>query len=287
MSEVARMDGKTVMVTGFTSGLGQAGAFELAARGADLVLVCRNAAKGRETIEAIQRQTPSSKPTLIVADLGVLADIRRAADEFLALGKPLDVLFNNAGVIMQTREETVDGFETTFAVNHLGYFLLTNLVLPRLREASAARIVSTASHAHKMAGGAMRLDDLQAKQRFSFFSVYGQSKLANILFTRELARREAANDITVNCFHPGFVGSGFSTNNGAMARAIMKLSAPFARSPAKGAETGVYLCAAPEVAKVTGSYFFNCSVIQPNRHGCNDEDAAKLWALSEELTGLA
>jgi retinol dehydrogenase-12 len=275
------------MVTGFTSGLGQAGAFELAARGANLTLVCRNRVKGEETIAAITVQTPESKPRLIVADLGVMADIRRAADEFLSTGDPLHVLFNNAGVINQNRAETTEGLEMTFAVNHLGYFLLTNLLLPRLRETPGARVVSTASHAHKFAGGALRLDDLQAKSGYSFFFVYGQSKLANILFTRELARREVGNDITANCFHPGFVGSGFSKNNGVLARGTMVLAKPFARTPAKGAETGVYLCSSPEVGQTTGSYFFNNKAIQPNRHGRSDEDAAALWKISEEFTGLA
>jgi len=279
------MSGKTVMITGFTSGVGRAAAVALGEMGADLVLVCRNAVKGKEVSEEVSAKTGVS-PLVLVGDLGVQADVRRVAEEFLSSGKPLHVLFNNAGVVMQGRSTTVDGLETTFAINHLGYFLLTGLLIERLRESAPSRVVSTASDAHKFSGGGMNFDDLQSESGYSTFRVYGRSKLANILFTRELARREAGSGVTANAFHPGFVASGFSKNNGVLASILMTAISPFARSIERGAETGVYLCSSPGVADVSGGYFYDMKPLTPARAAQSDEDAARLWSVSESLTGL-
>jgi NAD(P)-dependent dehydrogenase (short-subunit alcohol dehydrogenase family) len=280
------MTGKRVMITGFTSGIGRAAAHALGGMGAELVLVCRNADKGQNVLNELRARIPNVQADMLVGDLGVLADIRRVGEEFLSIGRALDILFNNAGVVMQRRTTTPDGFETTFAINHLGYFLLTALLREPLRASGGGRVVSTASDAHKFGGGAMRFDDLQAERKYSTFGVYGQSKLANILFTRELARREQAYGVTANSFHPGFVGSGFSKNNGTFARVLMTAISPFSRSPEKGAETGVHLCSSPDVANETGTYFFDCKERKLASYARSDEDARRLWEVSEQLTGL-
>ena len=280
------MHGKTVMLTGFTAGIGKSAATELAEMGADLVLVCRNPDKGKAVIEELRAKVPGARLDMLLGDLGSQADVRRIAAEFLAWKRPLHVLFNNAGVVMRSRTTTVDGLETTFAVNHLGYFLLTNLLLECLRTSAPSRVVCTASDAHTFSG-ALDFDDLQSEKRFSIFGCYGRSKLANILFTRELGRREAQSGVTTSAFHPGFVGSDFAKNNGAIARAVMLLARLFARSPAKGAETGVYLCTASDVSENSGGYYFDMKPHAPNKHGVNDAAAKRLWEISEQLTGLA
>lgn len=280
------MRDKTVMITGFSAGVGKAAASLLAEMGADLVLVCRNADKGKAVIEGIRAQHPDTRLDMLVGDLGSQADIRRIAAEFLAWNRPLHVLFNNAGVVMQKRTTTVDGLETTFAVNHLGYFLLTNLLLDCLRASAPSRVVCTASDAHKFSG-ALDFDDLQSEKRYSTFGTYGRSKLANILFARELARREAETGVSAGSFHPGFVGSDFSKNNGALAKLMMLVGKPFARSIEKGAETGVYLCTSPAVTTGSGDYYFNMKPRSPAKHADVAGAETRLWELSEELTGLA
>lgn len=279
------MKGKTVVLTGFTAGLGRAAAFRLAEMGASLFLVARNEEKGTKATDAIRQRFPEARLQLAIGDLASLADVRRIAKDFNATNERLDVLFNNAGVINQRRRTTIDGYEETFAVNHLSHFLLTNLLLERLHESQSGRVVSTASGAHRF-GGRLDFEDLQSTGSYGTFSVYGQSKLANILFTRELARREAGTGVTANCFHPGFVGSDFSKNNGAWARVMMALGAPFARSPRKGAETGVYLCSSGEVAQTTGGYFYDMKATEPASNALVAGDAEKLWEISEQLVGF-
>jgi NAD(P)-dependent dehydrogenase (short-subunit alcohol dehydrogenase family) len=282
------MRGKTVMITGFTAGLGRAAAFALAEQGADLVLVGRSAQKGAVVVEAIREATGCERVDMLVGDLARQEDVRRVAEEFLASERPLHVLFNNAGVVMQQRVLTEDGLETTFAVNHLAYFLLTRLLLERLRASAPARVVCTASDAHQVfAKSGLDFEDLQAERRYKTFEVYGRSKLANILFTRELAKREAGTSVTANAFHPGFVGSDFAKNNGRIAKIVMSVLSPFARSPEKGAETGVYLCSSPEVAEVSGGYFCDKKPLEPAACAKRPGEAERLWAISEQLTGLA
>ena len=279
------MRGRTVLLTGFTAGLGRAAALELAEQGADLVGICRSREKAEAVAQEIRQRTPGARFDWLVGDLGSQSDVRRVAGEFLAMDRPLDVLWNNAGLINLARETTVDGLEMTFAVNHLGYFLLTNLLLDRLRAADAGRVVCTASDAYKF-GGRLDFSDLQAESNYSSFRVYGRSKLANILFTQELAERESEQGVTANCFHPGFVASDFSKNNGRWARIIMALGAPFARSPEKGAETGLHLASSQEVQDVSGYHFVNG---KPRKVGLSVQrpgDAEELWRVSEELTNF-
>ena len=188
------MSGKGVMITGATAGIGQAAAFALVEMGADLTILCRNASKGEETLAEIHRRSPNGTASMLVGDLGVQADIRRVASEFLATAKPLHVLFNNAGVVQLGRSTTADGLETTFAVNHIGTFLLTALLLERLRASAPARVVCTASDAHKFSGGSLDFDDLQSESGYTTFGAYGRSKLCNILFTAELGKRERGEE---------------------------------------------------------------------------------------------
>ena len=283
------MNGKSVMITGATAGIGRAAAFALAEMGADLTIVCRNPSKGEETLAEIQRRYPKGAASMLVGDLGVQADIRRVASEFLATSKPLHVLFNNAGVIQRRRETTADGLETTFAVNHLGTFLLTTLLLELLRKSAPARVVCTASDAHKFSGGSLDFDDLQSESGYTTFGVYGRSKLCNILFTAELGKREreAGSRVSSYCFHPGFVGSYFAKNNCFIARVAMTLISPFARTSEKGAETGIYLCSSPDVANQTGGYYFNMTPHEPIAYAKKPNVAERLWQASETLTGVA
>lgn len=281
------MTGKQVMVTGCTAGLGRAAAISLARMGATLSLVCRNRAKGEDLISEIKRKSGREDCDLYVGDMNSLRDIRAIANSFLEKDRRLDVLFNNAGVVMQERTTTADGFETTFGVNHLAYFLLTVLLMERLQIAPSARVVNTASDAYKFSGGRLNFDDLQGEQKYSTFAAYGASKLANILFTRELARRVADSNVTVNAFHPGMVGSDFAKNNGWVAQVAMTLLRPIARSPQKGAETGIYLCTSPDVEGRTGGYYFNCALHDTRAAACDDEDALRLWEVSENLTGAS
>ncbi len=280
------MRGKTVLLTGFTAGLGRAAAFALAEMGADLYLLARNAEKGNRTLDAIRQLFPQANLELGVGDIGSMNDVRRMSAEFLASHETLDVLFNNAGVVNQQRRTTADGYEETFAVNHLGHFLLTHLLLENLRKSESGRVVSTASGAHRFGGG-LDFRDLQSVENYSTFGAYGRSKLANILFTRELARREAGSGITANCFHPGFVGSDFSKNNGLWARIMMTLGAPLARTPEKGAETGVYLCTSAEVQNISGAYFCDMRAIEPSAKVFSSGDAERLWDISLDLAGVA
>lgn len=280
------LTGKLCMITGATSGIGKAAAVALARLGADLVLVARDPARAEETVRDIAAAAGSRRVEVMLADLSSQEQVRRLADEFLAGGRPLHVLLNNAGVIMLRREETADGIERTWAVNHLAYFLLTNLLLDRLRQSAPARVVNVASDAHAYSRGALDFDDLESRKRYSTMHVYAKSKLANILFTRELARRLEGSGVTANALHPGFVGSNFATNNGMFASAVMRLARPFARTAEKGAETAVYLCASPDVEGVSGKYFFDERERWPKRYAQSDEDAARLWEVSERMTGL-
>jgi NAD(P)-dependent dehydrogenase (short-subunit alcohol dehydrogenase family) len=280
------MLGKHVMITGATAGIGEAAAFSLAEMGADVTIVCRNASKGEAMLARLRRHHPAAEASMLVADLGVQDDIRRVAEAFLDTGKPLHVLFNNAGVVQLGRSTTVDGLETTFAVNHMGTFLLTNLLLERLRASSPARVVCTASDAHRFfAGRGLDFDDLQSEKNYTTFGAYGRSKLCNILFTSELGRREqeVGSGVATYCFHPGFVGSDFAKNNGPFARALMGLLSPFARSSAKGAETGIYLCTSPEVADQSGRYYFNKKLYPPASAARTIGASEKLWEASKSL----
>jgi NAD(P)-dependent dehydrogenase (short-subunit alcohol dehydrogenase family) len=281
------MQGRVCLVTGASNGIGKAAAVGLARQGASLVLLCRDRDLGENAMAEISLRSGSDDIDLLVADLSSQRQIRNAAGEFLEQGRPLHVLLNNAGAINMERSLTEDGIETTFAVNHLGYFLLTALLLDRLKESGPARIVNVASEAHKIAYGDGRIafDDLNGEREYTGWRAYGQSKLANILFTRELARRLDGSGVTANSMHPGIVASRFGRNNRKGLRPwLQALYRPFARSNEKGAETAIWLAAAPEIDGVTGKYFRDMKVLAPRPAGENDEDAARLWEVSEKLT---
>jgi NAD(P)-dependent dehydrogenase (short-subunit alcohol dehydrogenase family) len=288
---VPDMTGKTVVVTGGNSGIGYETAAALGAAGARVLVTARNADKGRAAVSALtSRLDGSGQLQLVVFDLADLSSVRRGAEEILELAPRLDVLVNNAGLVLSERSETVDGFEATFAINHLGPFLLTNLLLERLRMSVPARIVNVASSAHSAARKGMPFDDLETtKVRYRGMRVYGQSKLANILFTLELARRLAGSDVTANSLHPGTVRTGYGADGdarGLLAFGI-RIAQPFFLSPAQGARTSVYLASSSEVDDVSGKYFVKCKEKQPRKWAQDSEAAKRLWQVSEDLVGLS
>ncbi len=279
------LQGKHVLITGPTAGIGRTTALALAAQGATLTLLCRSPEKGAALAAEITA-AGGAAPTVVAMDMASLASVRQAAEECLALGKPIDVLLNNAGIVNTTRRTTVDGFEETLAVNHFAPFLLTGLLLPNILQAPGARIVNVASAAHAFARG-MGFDDLHAERGYKTFREYGRSKLANILFTCSLARRLADYPVTVNCLHPGAVSTSLGTQNGGfMSRVMPFLLKPFFRTPEQGAATSIYLCSSDEVAGVSGEYFADCKAVRPKPWARDDEAAEQLWRVTEKSVGF-
>jgi NAD(P)-dependent dehydrogenase (short-subunit alcohol dehydrogenase family) len=287
---VPDMQGKTVVVTGANSGIGFETALALASMGARVLVTARNADKGRAAVAAItQRLQGEGRVQLVVFDLADLSSVRQGAAEILDQAPRIDVLVNNAGLVLTERAETVDGYEATFAINHLGPFLLTNLLLQRIASSAPSRIVNVASTAHNAARKGIPFDDLQSATNYRGMRVYGQSKLANILFTLELARRFEGKGVTANSLHPGTVRTGYGGDGdarGFLAFGI-KIASPFFLSPAKGARTSVYLASSPEVEGVSGQYFVKCKPRSPRRWAQDPEAAQHLWQVSEDLVGLA
>lgn len=280
------LKGKTVLITGATNGIGLELAKALAAQGAELYLTCRNTAKGESVVQAITQATGNSDVHLIEADFSSLAGARRAAEDFLATGKPLHILISNAAVMNLRREMTVDGFEEMFAVNHLAPFLLVNLLLEHMQESGGERIILTSSDGHRFCDG-VNFDDLSFKDDFKAFKVYGHSKLGNILFVHELANRlgdEAS--ITVNSFHPGAVATGLGAQNGWYGKPLTWFMKLFLRSPEKGAETGIYLATSPEVATTSGKYFIDRKVVKTKPWARDSKVAKRLWEVSADMAGL-
>jgi NAD(P)-dependent dehydrogenase (short-subunit alcohol dehydrogenase family) len=279
------MKGKVCVITGATSGIGLVAAERLAAMGARLVLVGRDKARGEAALAQIRRSVPAAELRIHYADLSRLAEMSHLAAEIAALDPRIDVLVNNAGAMFNERRVTADGLERTFALNHMAYFVLSNRLRESLVAAAPARIVNVASDAHR--GNTLDLADLQSARGYRGFTVYGRSKLANILFTRELARRLAGTGVTANCLHPGFVATRFGDNNRGLFRLGLGVAKRFfALSPEKGAETIVYLAAAPEVAHITGGYFAKCRPATPTAAARDDEAARRLWAESARLANL-
>ena len=275
------MTGKVCIVTGANSGIGYFGALGLAEMGAEIAMVCRNAERGEEAAEKIAKAT-GTKPRLYLADMGLMDDVRRVADELNTAYPKIHVLLNNAGVLMRHREENAEGRELTWAINHLGPFLLTNLLLDHIKAASPARIVNVASTAHK--GGRINFEDLEAKQKFGMWPVYSQSKLANILFTKELARRLDGSQVTANALHPGVVATNLFTEAAGFFAPIISL---FLISPEVGAYTSVYLATSPEVDGISGKYFTRAAPAPTTAAARDMEVAGRLWQVSEQMTGLA
>lgn len=273
------------MVTGATAGIGLVTARELASRGARVIGVGRSQERSDEAADQIRQKTPAGKIEYIVADLASQAEIRRLADEIKNRVSRLDVLINNAGGIFLKRQETVNGHEMTFALNHLAYFLLTNLLLDLLKSSAPARVVSVASAAHN--GVKFDFEDPDGKKRFSAWRAYQRSKLANILFTRELARRLEGTGVTANALHPGYVNTRIFRAEGVQGWLLRRAADLFAVSPDRGAETSIYLATAPEVAGHSGRYFARCKPAVPSPAAQDDDAARRLWQLSEKLTGLA
>ena len=284
---VANMDGKVVLITGATRGIGRKVVHGMAPSGATMIVVGRDQSRIDEVISEAKAIDGCGPISGEVCNLLEQDEIRALAERVKSQHSQLDVLVNNAGAIFTKNIKTSAGFERTWALNHNAYFLLTSLLKDQLISSSAARVISTASEAHRP--GKMRWNDLQYDKRRSMggWSTYCQSKLANILFTKELARKLAGTDVTANCIHPGFVNTGFSRNNGVIGRMLMFLSWPFQRRDSKGAETIVWLATSEASRKHNGEYLYNCRPGKLSKAAKRDEDAAKLWGLSEQMTNTS
>ena len=278
------LENKVCLITGATNGIGEQSAKEINKMGAEIIFVARNEDKGNRLKEELYKDT-GREATMILANLSSQNEVRGAAESFLAMEKPLDILLNNAGIMNRERSETVDGLEEVFSVNHLAYFTFTLMLAEKLKHTEGSRVVNVASGAHQFVKE-MNFEDLQSEESYKPMQVYGQSKLANILFTKTLSEKLSNFDVTVNCLHPGFVSTGIgSNNNKPLWSFLMFLAKPFARKTDKGAETSIYLCSSPEVKDVSGEYFVDCKVEKISEAARNPDQADKLWAISSNITG--
>jgi NAD(P)-dependent dehydrogenase (short-subunit alcohol dehydrogenase family) len=275
------MNEKICLVTGANSGIGKVTAKALAAGGATVIMVCRNREKGEAARGEIVRETRNENVDLMIADFSDLRQIRRLAAEVKAKYTRLHALVNNAGAYNDKKRLTADGNEATFAVNHLGYFLLTIELLDLLKSSAPARVVNVSSEAHRSAR--INLDDPNLENGYGGWKAYGQSKLANVLFTYELARRLKGTGVTANCMHPGVVGTGFFNKIGGLTGKFLRLFAPFMRTPEKGADTIIWLASSPEVEGITGKYFVDRKEQATNPESYNATIAARLWEVSERM----
>jgi NAD(P)-dependent dehydrogenase (short-subunit alcohol dehydrogenase family) len=278
------MINKTCMVTGATSGIGFATALNLAYQGATVIVVGRNIEKGATTLTRIQQETGNASVQFMQADLSQQDQIHHLALEFKSRYSRLDVLVNNAGAIFLRRQLSADGVEMTFAVNHLSCFLLTNLLLETLKASAPARIVNVSSGMHKSAQ--INFEDLEGEHKYSCFGAYGQSKLALLLFTYELAQRLEGTEVTVNALHPGFVATNLGRNNGWLAKLIVPMFKMITKGPAKGAEASIYLASSPDVAGISGKYFKNKRAVRSSSASYDATAAKRLWEVSAVMTGL-
>jgi NAD(P)-dependent dehydrogenase (short-subunit alcohol dehydrogenase family) len=275
------MAGKVCLITGATGGIGLITAQALAAQGAKVVLVSRSVQKCEATAAQIKAASGNDQVTYIAGDLSLMAQVQQVAEQFLARYDRLDVLINNAGAVFSSRQVTAEGYELTMALNHLNYFYLTHLLQDRLLASTPARIINVSSDAHK--GGSINFDDLMSEKKYSAFGVYSMSKLANVMFTYELARRLEDSGVTANALHPGFVASNFGRSNGGIMGVLMPLAHLFAISPEKGAETSIYLAASPEVEGVTGKYFVKKQPVKSAPASYDVAAQRRLWDVSEQL----
>ncbi len=281
------MQGKVCIVTGANSGIGKATALGLAQMGATVVMVCRNQSKGEQAQNEIKEKSENDAIDLMLADLSSQESIYRLAENVQQHYQQLHVLINNAGVANLSRRETVDGLEMTFAVNYLAPFLLTNLLLDKLKTSAPARIVNVSSGSHQ--SGYIKMDDLELEKGYRLMRAYGQSKLALVLFTYELARRLQGAGVTANCLHPGFVATNIGQNGvGSVGRSIVKLI--FSRlgiSPEEGAKTSIYLASSPEIEGVTGKYFIKSIPVRSAPISYDETLQRQLWEESAKLVNLS
>jgi len=279
--------GKTIVITGATSGIGEVGARELAKQGARIVFTARNRDRAAATMAKLKAANPSADHKLHLADLSSLTEMKRVASEIAASERRIDVLVNNAGAVFLSRKVSTDGLEMTFATNHMAYFVVTNMLLDRLKATPGARIVSTASDAHK--SGKLDFSDLQSEKGYASFRAYGTTKLENILFTRELSRRLQGTGVTANCQHPGFVGTRFRQNNATniFLKALTRTIMSFGLKPEEGAKTMIYLASSAQVEGKSGGYYNKCKLEQPTAAAQNDDDARRLWDVSAKIAGFA
>ncbi|WP_163527198.1 SDR family oxidoreductase [Halobacillus ihumii] len=279
------MQDKIAIITGANSGMGLATTVAMAKKGFQVIMVCRNPERGEDALQKAKTESGTDHIELMICDLGSLASIRAFANTFLERYCQLDVLINNAGVVSLKRETTSDGFESMMGVNHLGHFLLTNLLLDSLKSASEGRIVVVSSGAYK--AGRIHFDDPHLSNRFSVWKGYAQSKLANILFTKEMADQLKDTNVTANCLHPGAVGTSLGVNRKTgFGKTIHALLRPFFLTPAEGAETAVYLATSPEVKHISGEYFYKKKTNSLPAKAQSKEMAEKLWNWSEQQVGL-
>ena len=276
--------GKTVVITGGTSGIGEVAAQALAQMGARIILVARNKSRADATLARLRRSGPGVAHSVYFADLTRLAEMKRVAAEIANREPPIDILINNAGALFGNRRLTKDGLEYTFALNHMSYFVVTEGLQQRLLASGGARIINTASAAHQRA--TLDFDDLQSAKSFRATRAYGRSKLCNILFTRELARRLQGTGVTANCLHPGFVATRFADESGGLISRFAWLAKFFAISPAEGAQTIIYLASSPEVDNVSGKYFYKCRPTTPSAAALDDRAALALWERSAALADM-
>jgi NAD(P)-dependent dehydrogenase (short-subunit alcohol dehydrogenase family) len=278
------LDEKVCVMTGATSGIGEVAAVELARLGARLVLVARDPARGEATLAHLRAACPGAGHRVHYADLSRIAEMKRVATEIAAAEPRVDLLVNNAGALFTHRQVTADGLEMHFAVNHVAYFVITQMLRERLIAAAPARVVSTASGAHY--GARLDLDDLQFARGYAGFQAYQRSKLYNVMWTRELARRLAGTGVTANCFHPGFVATRYGDHAGGLLAWGVRIAKLGAISPKKGARTLVYLATSPEVANVTGGFFYKCQEKTPSAAAQDDAAAWHLWDETARLVGI-
>ena len=282
------MQGKICLVTGANAGIGMETALGLASLGATVVLLCRDEARGVEAMDEIERRSGNSSLHLLVADLASQSQIRRVADEYLQRFEQLDVLVNNAGVLGSAeRKVTEDGIEMTFAVNHLAPFLLTNLLLERLKSSAPSRIITVSSISHAQWDSVIDFEDLQNERGYKPHSAYSQSKLENVYFTYEQARRLKGTGVTANCLHPGMVTTSLFRNMNLGMKFVVLLISPLFVKPDQGADTVIYLASSPEVANTTEGYFKKRKQVPSSRVSYDEDRARRLWEISESLTGLA
>ena len=282
------MSNKTVVVSGATQGIGLEAAKEFARRGARVIITTRDLARGEKAVAEIDAAADGRVLVEAVSiDFASMASIRAGTAEIKQRTDRIDVLLNNAGAVYMERGESKDGLELTFATNHMGYFVFTDELLDLIKlSAPGARVVNVASDAHKAARSGINFDDLERKRGYSGFVVYGETKLMNILYTRELARRLAGSGVTANCLHPGVIASGFGTNNrGLLGWASRKLGPLVLLNTVQGAQCSIYVCTAPELAGVSGQYFAKNKVAKPTRYGVDDDAARRLWEVSEKIAG--